>query len=69
MRFGKITLYVAVQDYQTSVETDELPPFDWHNYVIPMLEMAFDDEIQRTVVVLDALGDDMRLVPAKDGAA
>jgi hypothetical protein len=63
MRFAKITLYVGVQDYRTSVETDKPLPFDVLDYVMPALEASFDDDPD--LILLDSLSDDMRLVPAE----
>ena len=64
MKFAKITLYVAVQDYMTCVESnvDEASRSDALDYVMPTIENALDDDPE--VTLLDYYSDDMRLVPS-----
>ena len=62
MRFAKITLYVAVNDYITSVETDEPPHGDALDWVMPALQKGLEDEPD--VTLLDYDSEDMRLVPS-----
>ena len=61
MRFAKITLYVAVQDYVTCVE-NEPPQVDALDYVMPALHKGLDDDPE--VTLLDYYSEDMRLVPS-----
>jgi len=61
MRFAKITLYVAVHDYVTSVENEEPLHGDALDYVMPALHKGLDDEPD--VTLLDYYSEDMRLVP------
>ena len=61
MRFAKITLYVAVQDYVTSVENSP-PQVDALDYVMPALHKGLDDDPD--VTLLDYYSEDMRLVPS-----
>ena len=61
MRFAKITLYVAVEDYMTCVETEQPPQFEALDYVLPALEEGLNDSAD--VTLLDCYSEDMRLVP------
>lgn len=62
MRFAKITLYVAVEDYMTCVETEQPPQVDALDYVMPALHKGLDDDPD--VTLLDCYSEDMRLVPS-----
>jgi hypothetical protein len=62
MRFAKVTLYVAVQDYVTSVENGP-PQVDALDYVMPALHKGLEDDPD--VTLLDYYSEDMRLVPAE----
>lgn len=62
MRFAKITLYVAVEDYMTCVETEQPPQFEALDYVLPALEEGLN--YSADVTLLDYDSEDMRLVPS-----
>lgn len=68
MRFAKVTLYVAFEDYgTTSVGTAEQLPDNALDYVMPALEQGLDNDPD--VTVLDFESEEMRLVPVKQEGA
>lgn len=67
VRFAKVTLYVAFNDYCTSVETTGQLPDNALDYVMPALEQGLDNDPD--VTVLDFESEEMRLVTVEQAGS